>query len=296
MSETIPTPNGKACADENLAAVEAGIVATAAALRAARPEAVGVAFWDFDGTVFDGDCTDGFGVRADGSRVAGMVEEALKVGLAPDYADDDGFRRCWQRYLDLIRDEGISTAYAYIVQIFKGARAGEILELSRQRFLGALKGWFFPEALALWRKLEADGIRCVVISASADFFVKGAAAILETDEDRLHGVRLMERPDGTLSGDVLPPLTCAEGKAERMLGILEEMSRAEPGKSFWPVAAFGNHTVTDGPLLEAVAAALLPAGTPLGILINDSAPEKDDLRGQGGAPLLHLTFPRRSTP
>lgn len=296
MSETILTTSGAACVAGDLAAAEAAIVATAAALRAARPEAVGVAFWDFDGTVFDGDCTDGFGVRADGSRVAGMVEEALKHGFAAKYADADGFRRCWRTYLDLMRDEGIPTAYAYIVQIFEGARAAEILKLSRQRFDGELRAWFFPEAVALWRKLEADGIRCVVISASADFFVKGAASILETGEDRMHGVRLVENADGTLSGEVLPPLTCAEGKAERMRGILEEMAQAEPDKSFWPVAAFGNHTVTDGPLLEAVASTWLPAGTPLGILINDSAPEQNDLSGQGGAPLLRLTFPRRSTP
>ncbi|MES2709071.1 MAG: haloacid dehalogenase-like hydrolase [Verrucomicrobiota bacterium] len=286
MSEAILTPF---TLSGETAAVEAEIVAAAAALRAACPDAVGVAFWDFDGTVFDGDCTEGFGVLADGSRMAGMVEESLRLGLAAAYADPGGFTRCWRRYLDLMRDEGIPEAYAYIVKIFEGARAGEILDLSRKRFHGPLREWFFPEAIALWNRLEADGIRCVVISASADFFVKGAAGILRAPEERLHGVRLAENADGTLSGDVVPPLTCAEGKAERMRGILEEMALAAPGRTFWPVAAFGNHTVTDGPLLEAVAATLLPAGRPLGVLVNSTAP-------RGNGILRRLTFPRRSSP
>ncbi|MDB6133023.1 MAG: hypothetical protein JWM59_1266 [Verrucomicrobiales bacterium] len=287
MSVYYPTP---CTLPEDIAAVEAEIAASAAALRAAVPGAVGVAFWDFDGTVFDGDCTDGFGVLADGSRMSGMVEESLKMGFAAEFTDADGFARCWRRYLDLMRDEGFPTAYAYAVKIFEGARAEEILALARQRFHGPLSGWFFPEAVTLWRRLEADGIRCVVISASADFFVKGAAGVLGAPEERLHGVRLEERADGTLSGNVVPPLTCAEGKAERMHGILAEMAWREPDKTFWPVAAFGNHTVTDGPLLEAVAGTLLPAGTPLAVLVNSDAPH--DAEG----PLRRLIFTRRSTP
>ena len=284
MSESLLTPFTLSA---EIAAVEADIVATAASLRKARPEAVGVVFWDFDGTVFDGDCTDGFGILADGSRMSGMVEEALKLGLAAGYEDPEGFARCWRRYLDLMEEQGIPEAYSYVVKIFGGARVEEILALSRQRFHGPLKEWFFPEALALWRRLEEDGIRCVVISASADFFVKGAAGILATAEDRLHGVRLELREDGRLSEVVVPPLTCAEGKAERMRAILEEMSLAEPDKTFWPVAAFGNHTVTDGPLLAAVAGTLLPAGRPWGVLVNSSVPPDDTA-------LRCLTFPRRS--
>lgn len=287
MSEEFAVPYPEPAAGHGSSSVPGDILNTAEALRAARPAAVGVAFWDFDGTVFDGDCTEGFGVKAGGLRIPGMVAESMKHGFAADYADADGFARCWRQYQDIMRHQGIPEAYAYIVRIFKGARPGDILDLARRRFAAEWSGWFFPEALEIWNTLESAGVRNVVISASADFFVKGAAANLGVPESRLHGVRLVTDADGVLTDVVVPPLTCAEGKAERMSGLLAEMAAAEPGREFHPVAAFGNHIVTDGPLLAAVARSVLPAGRPLGVLINCGP--------ASGIPLFHhLTFSRRS--
>lgn len=287
MSEEFFVPYPDPAAGHDSSFVFADIVETADALRAARPAAVGVAFWDFDGTVFDGDCTEGFGVRADGRRIPGMVAESMKHGYAADYMDEGGFDRCWRQYQDIMRTQGIPEAYAYIVRIFQGARPGEILDLARRRFATDWSQWFFPEALEIWNNLESAGVRNVVISASADFFVKGAAANLGVPENRLHGVRLVTDAEGVLTGEVVPPLTCAEGKAERMSGLLEEMTAAEPDKEFHAVAAFGNHIVTDGPLLAAVAGTVLPAGRPRGVLINCGP-------ASGISLFHHLTFPRRS--
>ena len=73
------------------------ILATAAALRTAHPEAEAVAFWDFDGTLFEGDCSEGF-LSGDGTRIAGLAESAVLAGWSRQYPAEGGFDRFWQDY------------------------------------------------------------------------------------------------------------------------------------------------------------------------------------------------------
>ena len=259
-------------ATEDLAAVEAELRETCRALAAADPTAVPVAFWDFDGTLFQGDCSEGFPVSA-GGRVAGLVEEAVTAGLSARYRGREGFFQCWEDYQRTMTERGTAEAYAFFVRVFAGASSADLLALARESFDGRLRRWFYDDALRLWSGLEAAGARNFVISASADFFVKGAAAVLGVAPDRLHGVRLTEDAAGALGDGVTAPLTFGEGKAERMRDLLAEMDAAEPDKNFHTIAAFGNHWSTDGPLLEAAARHRPPAGAPLAVLVNAPAPE-----------------------
>lgn len=246
------------------------ILATAAALRAAEPKAVPVAFWDFDGTLIEGDCSEGLH-REDGSGFAGLLEVAILRGFSKRFAGPQGLGDFEQKAQSVLRTDGHATANALVAQAFAGAREKDLLALARHHFSEVLGAWMFPEALELWQTLEAGGVPCWVISASADFFVKGAAATLHTTEDRLHGIRLHAGADGTLSDEVVPPLTHGAGKQGRMVELLAAMKAAEPGRSFWPIVALGNSPMTDGPLLEAVAHTALPGGTPLGVIINPTA-------------------------
>lgn len=247
------------------------ILESARALREAHPEAVPVAFWDFDGTLFDGDCCEGHpGGGPD--AFPGLVESAIAAGHSPAWPAAGGFAPCWHEYCRLMETGGKMAAYPFFVRVFAGARADGLTGLARRRFCGDLRERFFPEALAWWRQLEAAGVRCLVISASADFFVKGAAEVLGVAADRLHGIRLQPAADGRLSGELQPPLTQEEGKVERLRELLAEMAAAEPGREFLPVAAVGNHAVSDGPMLDAVAATVLPAGRPVSVLVNAGDP------------------------
>lgn len=253
---------GRATGDE--------ILACADALRAARPGAEPVAFWDFDGTLFEGDCSEGF-MSGDRVYIPGLVAQAVAAGWSRAYPADGGFARCWQDYQALMERSGAAAAYPWLVRVFAGAPESALRKLAAHEFNGRLRPWFFAEALDLWRKLEDGGVRGIVISASADFFVKGAAEVLEVPPDRLHGLRLGTGPDGLLTDQTMEPVTVGEGKADLLRQLLAERGAVPAGGCF-PAAAIGNDFFTDGPMLEAVARAILPGGTPVVALVNSPPP------------------------
>lgn len=247
--------------------VAEAIVMAALQMRRVRPEVVPVAFWDFDGTLLEGDCVDGF-VRGDGAGYAGLVERAILAGLCPAYAGAEGVRRCERDFRALIGTEGKAVAYAFQSQIFAGVPEPQLVAAARAVFDTELAGWLFAEAMACWRALERAGVRCWVLSASPEFFVRAAATHLGVPEERCTGMRLQREPDGRLRGELAGPPTVGDGKVRRMRQLLGEMTDAEPGRAFLPVAAFGNDLVSDGPMIEAVRRADLPAGEAVGVYVN----------------------------
>lgn len=261
------------------------ILACAAALRAVRPGAEPMAFWDFDGTLFEGDCSEGF-PGGDGTLVPGLAETAVEAGFSRQYPAKGGFRKFWQDYQNLLRQEGHAAAYIHLAMAFSGAPVGALQAMAKREFQGRLRPWFFPEALHLWRRLEAGGVRCVVISASPDFFVKGAASVLGVPPGRLYGLRCTPGPDGLLTDHLEEPLSIGHGKADLLGKILTEAPDQSTGSRF-AVAAFGNDFFNDGPMLEAVAHTLLPAGKPVAVLVNASTPGADSHAMRG------LTFSPR---
>jgi phosphoserine phosphatase len=242
------------------------ILACAAALRALLPGAEPMAFWDFDGTLFEGDCSEGFH-GSDGTHVPGLVETAVKAGFSQQYPARCGFSAFWQDYQNLMFQEGQVSAYIHLAKAFAGAPEAALQELAAQEFESRLRPWFFAEALKLWRELEAGGVRCVVISASPDFFVKGAAQALGVTPDRLYGLRSITDADGILTDRLQEPLSIGGGKATLVRQILAEGQGSGEGTRF-PVAAFGNDFFNDGPMLEAVARTVLPGGQPVAVLVN----------------------------
>jgi HAD superfamily phosphoserine phosphatase-like hydrolase len=260
------------------------ILTCAGALRAACPEAEPVAFWDFDGTLFEGDCSEGF-TRAGHGRIAGLVECAIAEGWSQAYPAAGGFARCWEAYQTTMRETGTAAAYLQLVRVFAGAPEGALRELAEREFASRLRPWFFAGALELWAELEAGGVSCMVISASADFFIKGAAGVLGVPADRLHGVRLAAGADGILTPDAVEPVTIGTGKAALLQDLL---SAPVPRGKRYAVAAFGNDFFTDGPMLEAAASSILPVGAPVAALVNARAPAS--LAGR----LRELVFPPRS--
>ncbi len=253
------------------AALSAEILACARALRTAQPNAIATAFWDFDGTLIEGDCCEGF-QREDGHGYAGLADLAIQRGFSARFQGDRARERMKEAARLVLQNEGHVIGNGFIAQVFAGAPLADVLALARDHFDCIMRPWMFAEAMEIWRALEAGGIRCHVVSASPDFFVKGAAATLGVPEDRLHGARLVQNADGTLSGETIAPITYAEGKAEKMREVLRDLAAADPAHTYWPVAAFGNCLRTDGPLLDAVAHTILPAGKPLAVLINAPTP------------------------
>ncbi len=251
-------------------ALEDWIIEQAGALRSAQPDAVPAAFWDFDGTLLEGDCSEGL-AREDGAGYPGLIELAIRHGFSGLYAGEDGVRQCLLDYAALIRNEGAAVAYTFAAKIFAGSPEAALVDLAREHFARVLAPWFYAGALTLWQALEAAGVRCHVISASADFFVKGAAASLGVPATRLHGLRLATDQEGRLTPDPLRPITYGPGKVERLDQVLADPERGEPPRRLRPIVALGNDLKADGPLLEQVAKLTLPAGRPTGVLVNPGA-------------------------
>ena len=258
------------------------ILASAAALRECQPEAQPVAFWDFDGTLFEGDCSEGFPSLSQ-DYIPGLVEKAIAAGWSQAYPAAGGYGPCWRDYQELMGREGTAAAYTWLVRLFAGAPEAALTALAAEEFTTRLRSWFFPEALEIWHRLEAAGIHCRVISASADFFIKGAAPILRVPPERLHGLRLATCPDGLLTTQPVEPLTIGLGKA----ALLHALLAAEGPGTLYPVAAFGNDFFTDGPMLEAVSCITLPAGSPVAALVNAQPP------AHAAGRFRELTFTRR---
>jgi phosphoserine phosphatase len=262
------------------------IIGLADLVRQADDSVVPVAFWDLDGTLLEGDCVDGYR-RRDGAGYAGMVERAIDGGLCPAFAASGGMRAYLAEYRRRRRRDGRAAAYTFQSLIFAGAAMGPLKELARRVFSEELAPWFFADALDGWKRLEGAGVRCWVVSASPDFFVRGAASVLGVPEDRCVGMRLRRAPDdSSLLPELDGPALFGQGKAHCVRRLLDDMAAAQPGRRFLPVAAFGNDPESDGPMLEEVRQRSAPSGASVGALINVPRPAP--------APgITHLRFSRR---
>jgi phosphoserine phosphatase len=254
------------------------VVATREAIlaqRGSRPgSVVFLAFWDFDGTILRGDCSEG--LQQNNRWVyPGLAQRCIEAGLSRLYPAHGDFERFWSDYRTLDQRVGHWLAYPFIPQMLAGARAEDVRALAREHFQGTLAADYFASSVAVFGALEDAGIENHVISASADIFVKAAATTLHVPEERFHGIRVRIDTAGRLTHELEYPVTWSEGKLARLLQIVAEVHARAPATDVVVLAAFGNSYSTDGPFLEYVARQTLPAGRPVVGMINGGpAPER----------------------
>lgn len=249
--------------------LEERILSNAAVVRAAVPEARLVAVWDFDGTLLKGDCSEG--LVEDGRTVyPGLAELCVARGFAAHYRGGDGFARLWDDYRYLDNRVGHWLAYPYLVQALAGAPEAEVRQLSRETFERVYAPHLFASSLHIFKRLREAGIENVVISASAEVFVDGAAGVLGVSERQIHGIRVRVS-DGRLTRELVYPVTFAEGKR----AALETLLAGEQGRPAFALAAFGNSYSTDGAFLRFVADQRLPSGETTAVMINGGVPPAD---------------------
>jgi phosphoserine phosphatase len=268
-----------AAPEPHAAAILRELVATRDAIIAERRHAPGqavfLAFWDLDGTLLKGDCSEGL-VEAGKTVYPGLAQLGIERGLVATYRPAGGFAEFWQDYEYLDRRVGHWLAYPFIPQMFRGALAADVAALAREHFGAVLHRYYYAGSLEVLRGLESAGVENHVISASAGLFVRGAAPTLGLPEERLHGIVVRTDAAGRLTGDLVPPITWAEGKRAKLLEIVAAAHEAHPGAEVYVLAAFGNSYGTDGAFLEYTARQTLPAGRRgLAVMINGgAAPER----------------------
>ena len=228
-------------------------------------------YWDFDGTVLKGDCTEGL-VDAGKPAYLGLFESCVRgghvAGVTPDAA---GFAAAFARYRDMEEHIGPWLAYPYLAQALYGANAREIEDLAARHFRTCQQPWTFSSSLAIMRGLRAAGIEVRVISASPHVFLQGIAREMP-EISMATGIRTLIR-DGKITNQLDYPVTYAEGKATLIDRQLESIAREQPGKHCHVLAGFGNSHGTDGPFLPRIANMSLPAGgSPVVVMINGGNP------------------------
>lgn len=225
-----------------------------------------LAFWDFDGTILRGDCSEGL---MDGSREVyeGLAVAAIKAGLSEIYAPQNGAERFWQDYRHMEKHIGEWLAYPFIVQMLRGAKESDVRTLAARHFEKVFRHYYFASSLKILKALEENGIENHVISASADVFVGGAAPTLGLPEGRFNGIQVAIE-NGRLTEKLVYPVTWSHGKTQKLISIVNAMSRRYQGKKVFVLAAFGDSYSTDGPFMRYVVSQVLPAGKPLAVMIN----------------------------
>lgn len=244
------------------------IVSTQKAIQNSAPESnpLFVAFWDFDGTILNGDCSEGF--KRDGELIyKGMAQVAIEAGLSELYQADGGFEKFWTDYRYMEHNISEWIAYPFIPQMLRGAKEHEVRALARRQFEEVYQKHYFKESVKMFQALDGAGIHNYIISASADVFVEAAAPTLNLAKDRCHGIKL-QSDEGILTERLIYPVTWSHGKTEKLQAIVAELQSRHPKRKVYILAGFGNSYGTDGPFLKYIAEQKLPHGKPLSVMIN----------------------------
>jgi len=234
----------KGCLFLIYAAVVAMDLVAGPVMAAGGTETRELAVWDFDGTILDGDCTEGL-VRDGKSVYAGLLADCIAAGFSRDYRGQDGAAQFRRDYEAKIAAGRKLEAYRDCARIFAGANVAELEAFCRRRFNETLAPHLYAYSLRRFRELEASGVENHVVSASADFFVQAAASALHVPRARVHGI-LVKIKDGKLTDEIIEPFPYGDGKTK----ILRELERTCDGKARY---GFGNSYSTDGPFLKAIA-------------------------------------------
>ena len=239
-------------ADEDHAdGVVAEILGRIACVKAVQPNAVPMAFWDFDGTIIWADAT--LGSKRMAPYFTGLMESAILAGLNNIYSGSEG----WHRYFDddrlRLRDLAQWMAVPFRAQMYEGRSVAEMESFAAAKFENELSRYYFRSSIRILKALQAAGVENHIISGSPDVFVRAAAESLGVPRANLHGVRVAE-VEGKLTVQLLYPLPVEVGKIELMDAIVKSCPHGVV------VAGFGNDYRTDGPFLRAIATRTLPGG------------------------------------
>jgi phosphoserine phosphatase len=233
--------------------------------------AIFLAFWDFDGTTLKGDCSEG--LRENGKVVyPGLAQLAIEHGLSKIYPREGGFEKFWNDYTNMDARIGHWLAYPFILQMLRGAEAGDVQQLSRDYFSGTLSNYLRASSVRIIRELERGGVQSHILTASAELFVQGASASLGIPTNHIHGIEVRIR-DGCLTEELVYPVTWNIGKRQKVQEVVAELGRMQPGQSVFVLAGFGDSYNTDGPFLKFIASQPLPAGQAISVFYdNTNAP------------------------
>ena len=228
--------------------IVARVLENVAKIKAACPQAVPMAFWDFDGTILRGDISEGV-ETVNGRYVKlykGLVERTIEAGLNSVYPAKGGWEQYWERDYRRLNEIGRWIAWPFNAQMYLGQSAAELDAFCAAECEKVYRKWYFASSMKMWRALEKAGVENYVVSASPEIFVRNTAKSLGVPSWRCRGIRV-EMDGDRVTAKVVNPIPNGEGKVENV----RELLLARPNGV--AVAAFGNSYSTDAAFLRYVA-------------------------------------------
>jgi len=226
-------------------------------------------FWDFDGTIIEGDCSEGM-MDDDTLIYKGIAQVAIEAGYSKIYPPQGGTDKFFKDYYEM-NDIGGWLGLPFLPQMLRGTLVSDIHTLSEKHFDTVLSRYYFESSIQIMKAMEDNKVECHIISASPDVFVDAAAPTLGLPVERFNGIKLVIENE-RLTERLVYPITWSDGKTGILISIVEETKQRHPGKQVFVLGAFGNSYGTDGPFMRYVATQKLPEGKPLAIMINGGEP------------------------
>lgn len=224
-----------------------------------------LAFWDFDGTILKGDCSEG--LVENGKQVfPGLVELGILSGFSSEFRGEEGVTAFWKKYREM-EDIDKREAYIFLPRIFSGLRESQILDLAKKHFHETLQKYYFPSSIYIFEKLRQAGVESHIVSASANFFVKGIEGTLPINPDLIYGIET-EIVDGIITKKEILPVTYGEGKKDKLELVVETILKTKRADEVFILAGFGNSFHTDGHFLEYIVDQNFEKGKPISVMIN----------------------------
>ena len=263
-------------AEKHVDAVVTEVLANVAKLKAAQPNAVPMAFWDFDGTIIKGDISEGLfeneKERTGKQLYKGLIEETILAGLSTVYKGPGGWKQYEEVDYPRMNEIGRWLAWPYNAQIYGGVPSADLDAFCSQKVAEVYRKWYFASSVAIWKALEKAGIENYVVSASPEIFVRNTAESLGVTRGRTRAIRV-EIDGGRMTTKVVHPVPFGEGKVENVRQLV--LSR-ENGVA---IAGFGNSYSTDGCFLRYIVTQHLPGGAKGFALMINGGKEKPGFEG-----------------
>lgn len=213
-----------------------------------HPSLKPAAFFDVDGTIIDGDITEG---HAGENGFTGLLEVCIRKGLVPGFSDPSAL----SRLREIMHKEALVTdyyPYMYAANVFAGLseRQKEAIRTfmagPMQKIVSEHVFSFAAHTLEFCRAADID---VYFISASPHIFVYELGPYFSIPQAHCFGIDPDENSDF---------VNHAHGKAERVQYLCRK-------KQLKPVLSMGNRWQSDGAMLEHVV-----RSGGISVLVNDS--------------------------
>lgn len=203
-------------------------------------------FSDFDGTIIKGDITEGLesNKKTNEKGYMGLQELGISKGYSRFYHGQKGYRQYLEKYLETARYNELASCFLIMFPFIEMSKEEKkrFKELINKTFLEELSKYIFQESNIIINELQRENIFVHIVSASPQFFVRGAAVLSDKN--------LFDIPKERISGMTLDEQghTYGEGKWKEILTIKKEYEAK--GYTVHILGGMGNSYRTDGPFLK----------------------------------------------